>query len=60
MMKKSRRAIQKRINYREALKRNRKKKKKVKNNNYVVGRIKAIKILSTVYVKKKKKKRRNK
>lgn len=43
LMKKSRRGIQKRINYREAMKRNRKKKKKVKNNNYLVGRIKAVK-----------------
>lgn len=51
-MKKSRRGIQKRINYREAMKSNR--KKKIKNNSYVVGRIKAVKILSTVYVKRRK------
>lgn len=54
LMKKSRRGIQKRINYREVIKRNRKNKKKTKNNNYVVGRIKAVKTLSTVYVKRRK------
>lgn len=53
-MRKRRRGIQKRINYREAIKKNIKKKKKIKNNNYVVGRIKAVKTLSTVYVKRRK------